>query len=164
MMNIGLLVRELVRDEGLRLSPYRCTAGKLTTGVGRNLDGNPMTAEELGCIGHDGRSKPITKEQAHYLLVNDIYKVSNDLDRSLPWWQELDDTRKRVLANMCFNMGIGTLLTFKNTLHLIHTARYFEASKAMLRSKWASQVGARASRLAKLMADGTSNDNTASVS
>jgi len=29
---------QLVRHEGLRLKPYRCTAGKLTIGYGRNLD------------------------------------------------------------------------------------------------------------------------------
>ncbi len=29
---------QLVRHEGLRLKPHRCTAGKLTIGIGRNLD------------------------------------------------------------------------------------------------------------------------------
>jgi len=29
---------QLVRHEGLRLKPYRCTAGKLTNGIDRNLD------------------------------------------------------------------------------------------------------------------------------
>ncbi|MFA6660842.1 MAG: lysozyme, partial [Bacilli bacterium] len=29
---------QLVRHEGLRLKPYRCTADKLTIGIGRNLD------------------------------------------------------------------------------------------------------------------------------
>ena len=28
---------QLVRHEGLKLKPYRCTAGKLTIGIGRNL-------------------------------------------------------------------------------------------------------------------------------
>lgn len=154
MMDITLLVRELVRDEGLRLSPYHCTAGKLTTGVGRNLDGNPLTAEEQAHVGHDCRSQSITREQAHYLLINDIYQVTDDLDRNLPWWRDLDDTRKRVLVNMAFNMGIGTLTTFQNTLRMVRTGRYSDASLAMLKSKWAGQVGDRAKRLAKMMANG----------
>jgi len=29
---------QLVRHEGLRLKPYRCSAGRLTIGIGRNLD------------------------------------------------------------------------------------------------------------------------------
>jgi lysozyme len=32
---------QLVRHEGLRLKPYRCTAGKLTIGICRNLDDLP---------------------------------------------------------------------------------------------------------------------------
>ena len=37
-MNRQLVMNQLVMDEGLRLKPYRCPAGKLTIGVGRNLD------------------------------------------------------------------------------------------------------------------------------
>jgi lysozyme len=37
-MNDAKLIAELVKDEGLRLKPYKCTAGKTTIGVGRNLD------------------------------------------------------------------------------------------------------------------------------
>jgi lysozyme len=29
---------QLVRHECLRLKPYRCTVGRLTIGIGRNLD------------------------------------------------------------------------------------------------------------------------------
>ncbi len=34
-MDVPLMKRELLRDEGLRLKPYRCTAGKLTIGAAR---------------------------------------------------------------------------------------------------------------------------------
>jgi len=40
-MEAALLERikeQLVRHEGLRLKAYRCPAGKLTIGIGRNLD------------------------------------------------------------------------------------------------------------------------------
>ena len=40
-MEANLLERmkeQLLRHEGLRLKPYRCTAGKLTIGIGRNLE------------------------------------------------------------------------------------------------------------------------------
>ena len=46
---------QLVRHEGLRLKPYRCTAGKLTIGIGRNLD-------DCG----------ISQTEAYLLLENDI--------------------------------------------------------------------------------------------
>lgn len=136
-MNRERLKKALVRHEGLRLKTYRCTAGKLTIGVGRNLD-------DVG----------ISEPEAMVLLENDIDSVSKDLTRTLPWWTTLDDARREVLANMAFNMGIGTLLTFKNTLQAIKDGKYAEAAKMMLQSKWAAQVGNRAKELAAQMETG----------
>lgn len=136
-MNRERLKKALVRHEGLKLKTYRCTAGKLSIGVGRNLD-------DVG----------ITEPEAFVLLENDIDAVSKDLTRNLPWWTTLDDPRQEVLANMAFNMGIGTLLTFKNTLQAIKEGKYAEAAKMMLQSKWATQVGNRAKELAAQMETG----------
>ncbi len=66
----------------------------------------------------------------------------------------MDPIRQDVLANMCFNMGIGTLMTFHNTLAAMHDQRWEDAAEGMLASKWASQVGARADRLAEQMRTG----------
>ncbi len=41
---------QLVRHEGLKLKPYRCTAGKLTIGIGRNLDNCGIS--HVICITH----------------------------------------------------------------------------------------------------------------
>jgi len=136
-MNIATLQKALVRDEGLRTRPYRCTAGKLTIGVGRNLD----------AVG-------ITPAEAMAMLDNDIKTVATQLDAKLPWWRNLDEARQHVLANMAFNMGIETLCTFTNTLALVQAGKYDDAGKAMLQSKWAGQVGPRATRLAVQMQTG----------
>jgi lysozyme len=136
-MNTDLLKDELVRDEGLKLKPYRCTAGKLTIGVGRNLDDVGISASE-----------------AMLLLEHDINRVIAKLSYHLPWWSSLSENRQRVLANMAFNLGIDGLLKFKNTLSYIQNGNYSEAAKAMLESKWAKQVGERAVRLSKMMEAG----------
>lgn len=136
-MNADLLIKELIRDEGLRLKPYRCTAGKLTIGVGRNLD-------DVG----------ISHGEAEILLRNDVARSEADLDRHLPWWRTLDPVRQRVMVNMAFNLGIAGLLGFKNTLRAVETGQYLTAAQGMLASKWASQVGPRATRLATMMRDG----------
>jgi lysozyme len=124
------LLDQLKRDEGLRLTPYRCTAGKLTIGYGRNL-------EDVG----------ISKEEAEFLLASDAAKAQISVAKALPWITKLTLPRQAVLVNMCFNMGIAGLLKFKNTLRLIETGEYAEAAKAMLDSKWAEQTGQRALRL-----------------
>ena len=136
-MNLTALKEELIRDEGLRLKPYRDTVGKLTIGVGRNLD-------DVG----------ITKDEAMHLLECDIRRVKDDLDHALSWWRGLDDMRQRVLVNMAFNLGITRLMGFKNTLAAMRAGNYVDAAKGMLDSKWADQVGERATRLAAMMVEG----------
>lgn len=131
------LTAELIRDEGLRLRPYRDSMGKLTIGVGRNLDANG-----------------ISRDEAMTLLQHDIDTAVNDCRRSFPWWTALDDTRQRVLLNMCFNMGLPTLLTFRATIGAIGDGDYGKAADQMLKSLWAEQVGDRAKRLAAMMRTG----------
>ncbi|MCX8567065.1 MAG: lysozyme [Glomeribacter sp. 1016415] len=129
-----LLTAELKRDEGVRLKPYTDTVGKLTIGTGRNLSDMGISAFEND-----------------HLLSNDIVRVESELDEHMLWWRSLDPVRQRVLANMCFNLGIGKLLGFKHTLHLIQSSQYTQAADAMLQSKWAMQVNQRAVRLTNMM-------------
>lgn len=133
-MNRGLLKSLLVKHEGLRLGPYRCTAGKLTIGVGRNLD-------DCG----------ITEAEAAFMLDNDITRVESELAAALPWFRRLDAIRQVVLADMAFNLGTRGLLTFHRTLANVESGNYAAAADAMLASKWATQVSGRAHELADLM-------------
>lgn len=128
------LAADLNRDEGLRLKPYRDTVGKLTIGIGRNLD-------DVG----------ISEAEAEYLLQQDIDRTMADMDRLMPWWRGLDDTRKRVLINMGFNLGVPGLMKFKNTLAAVKEGRYTDAADGMLDSLWARQTKGRAIRLARAM-------------
>jgi len=131
------LIRQIRLHEGERLKPYRCTAGKLTIGVGRNLD-----------------DRGITREESAMLLDGDIRLLEIELFRALPWASALDDVRQRVLLDMAFNLGLPGLLRFKRTLEAIRTGQYQQAATMMLDSLWARQVGQRAERLARMMATG----------
>lgn len=153
----AVMIAELVRDEGERLKVYRCTAGKLTIGVGRNLDDVGISASETRQLGITVRScaaNGITRSQSRALLDGDISRCEADLDRRLAWWRALDPIRQRILVNMCFNLGIKGLEGFVNTLAMIKTGRYADAAVNMLKSKWAGQVGQRANRLSLMMRTG----------
>src|SRR4030042_478069 len=140
-MNKEKLINLLKKHEGIRLKPYLDTVGKLTIGVGRNLD-------DVG----------ISKDEAEMMLSNDIDRSIYDLNRHLPWWINLDETRQMVLIDMCFNLGISRLLGFENTLKSIASGEYEIASQQMLQSKWAGQVGNRAKKLSQMMKEGRSNE------
>jgi lysozyme len=130
------LIDILKRDEGVRLFPYKDTVGKWTIGCGRNLDDVGLSMDEVD-----------------YLLFNDIQKCEMEA-RKYPWFKGLNQTRKDVVLSMIFNLGPAGFAGFKNTIASIASGDYEDAASRMLRSKWASQVGNRAIRLAQMMRTG----------
>jgi len=136
-MNREKLIEELKRDEGEVLTLYKCSAGKNTIGVGRNVD-----------------DRGITVEESDFLLNNDIDLCVEELQTTFAWFNNLTSTRKRVLVNMCFNLGLSRLLGFKKFLAAIEKGDWEEAGVQMLDSKWSRQVGARSHRLKDLLLEG----------
>ena len=149
-MNRDLLVAELRRDEGVKYEPYLDTRGINTIGVGHNLVVHPLPT---------GWSTPLSDDQVNILLNDDIDTLCSAIKNSLPWFWSIDDTRQRVLANMGFNLGIDGLLEFKDTLHCVQTGDYKGAASAMSASKWATEVGNRATRLITAMSTGVMPDD-----
>lgn len=126
------IYQQLERDEGYKRFPYRDTVGKLTVGIGRNLD-------DVG----------ISKEEAYLLLENDLQRTMAGLRQALPWFDRLSIARQGVLVNMAFNMGVGGLLKFEKMLAALEKRDYEETAREMLDSVWAGQVSNRARRLAE---------------
>jgi len=137
-MTTPFLIDDLESDEGLRLHAYQDSVGVWTIGWGHTgpevLPGLTWTSDEA----HDG-------------LVADIARTQNQLDARLPWWRTLNDVRQDVIVELAFNLGVGGLLTFHNTLAAVQAGNWQLAASDMLLSKWAKQVGERAMRLANLM-------------
>jgi len=136
-MDKDKLIEELKRDEGVELRPYKCSAGFLTLGVGRNI-------EERG----------ITMDESDYLLANDITICEEEATRVFKWYDTLSDVRQRVVLNMIFNLGLTKLLNFKKFLAAMEAEDWEEAGKQMLDSRWAKQVGNRADRLEQMIVNG----------
>jgi len=134
MTSNNKLTNLLIMHEGLRLTPYRCTAGKLTIGVGRNLE-----------------DKGISRNEALYLLHNDLRECEHDLRTIFPNWDSLSDVRKACLIDMRFNLGYRSFRSFKRFIAAVREGDYERASKEMLNSRWASQVKHRAIDLSFMM-------------
>ena len=130
------IFEQLRRDEGTRQFPYLDALGKVTIGVGHNLD-----------------DKGLTPNQIDQILKDDVAEIDLAL-QSIPWFSGLDDVRKGVLRNMAFNLGVHGLLGFHDTLGHMERGEWDKAAAAMLQSRWAGQVGARATRLALQLTSG----------
>ncbi|DAB29344.1 MAG TPA: lysozyme [Sulfurimonas sp. UBA12504] len=125
------------RHEGLELKPYLCSAGKTTIGFGRNL-------EDIG----------ISKDEAKCLLENDLNRTVKELEDSVTNFMMLNDVRQAVLIDMCYNLGISRFKGFKKMIDSVEAENYKEAAKHMLGSRWATQVGERATELSEAMNNG----------
>jgi lysozyme len=154
MIDDATILQRLMLNEGMRNKAYYDTKGKLTIGIGRNLDDNPLTQEEICYIGHNARGKAITNEQACYLCRNNIASVKADLDKYLPWWRDLNIDRQFVMIDLMYNLGLKTFMTFRKTLSSIAQGYYITAGDQLMQSKYAKQVGIRARRNAYALKTG----------
>lgn len=132
-MNKKRLVKTLIKHEAMRLKPYRCSEGKLTIGVGHNLDANG-----------------ITERQALFILDDDIADCEKQL-RKFHWFEQLSDVRQEVVLNLFFNIGRSSFLTFRKMIRALENGDYMEAGEQMKDSKWFKQVGIRAEQLVEAM-------------
>lgn len=145
--NLGQLQIELRVDEGFKREVYLDSKGIPSIGIGHNLRARPLPR---------GWTPPLTDVQIYTLFQNDLQDDAlGPLDLHLPWWSTLDVVRQRVLANMCFNMGVNELLNFHNMLSACKSGDYDTAADQMKASEWYGQVGDRAVRLIAMMRVGT---------
>ena len=139
-----MLEHQLMEHEGTKRHPltgrhvaYRCPAGKLTVGYGRNLEGHGLSEYE-----------------AMVLLRNDIETARTELCRAFPWFRSVDEVRQAAFINMHFNMGLPTLRGFVKTLGAAARGDWDTCAREMLNSNWARQVKGRATELAEQVRTG----------
>ena len=160
---------QLILHEGLRLEVYKCPAGFWTIGVGRNLEGKPLTKGEqeyiLGCSGLEPeqviatlKECGISKDEALFLLANDIDDAVADL-RSFDWYEDLDPIRKKVVIDMRYNLGPTRFREFRRMIAALAAGDYTAAAAEMVDSAWYHQVGNRGKRLVRMMQTGEDYTN-----
>lgn len=145
--NLEKLREQIKRHEGYSPIPYKDSLGVLTVGWGHNLEAA-------------GEAVPgsITLPTAEIYFESDFANAYHDCKHRFEWFESLDDVRQAVIVNMCFNLGIMRLMGFKKMIEALSnymdTPDYTEAARQMLDSRWARQVGVRASELIFMMLTG----------
>lgn len=140
------LMEMLKKDEGFRPYPYDDITGMpipmhgdilikgyATTGYGWNMD-----------------ALPISKEAAEFILGEHVNQTLKEMGDQWPWWRDLPELAQIGLANMTFNMGLSRTRGFKKMLLALQRGDFETAADEALDSTWATQVGARAERIAEL--------------
>lgn len=134
------LLEMIRRHEGFVSHAYQDHLSYWTIGYGRLID--------------ERRGGGISRDEAEYLLSNDVSQVKEQLSERLPWWDQIDEARQAALVNMAFQLGIDGLLQFRNTLHLIQNERWERAAREALNSRWANQTPERAREIAGIIETG----------
>jgi len=146
-------IKEFVMDrikifEGLSLIKYPdSVTGDPLQGYGRNVS---------------KRNTPdiITKDIADKWLSEDIEKCMRHLDEYVIWWRTLDNIRQVAMLDLCYNMGIQKLLTFKNFIFNMENGNYEIAANELMynndgkRTRYSRQVGVRAREISNAIQSG----------
>jgi lysozyme len=122
------------QDEGFRQFAYRDTKGLLTIGFGFNLE-----------------SDGLPRQIADLWLDFKLTAIESELNAQLPLYAHLNDTRRIVLLDIAFNVGVQGLMAFRHMLAALGDDNYELASKEILASELAPN---RKERLAYLMETG----------
>lgn len=132
-------VEQIKRHEGLSLYPYKCTSGKITIGFGRNIEDNGISPDE-----------------AESMLERDLALCVSELERFVysGTFKLLDEVRRGALVNMCYNIGLPSLMGFKKMWAALTIHDYQTAAGELLNSRYANQVPNRAKELAEQIRTG----------
>ena len=119
----------------MRLVLYDDATGQ-PIGPGYTVRGNPT-------IGTGINVSRITQAEADWLLTTRINAAAADLTRAVPWWIDLPEPQRSVLADLCFNMGWPALAGFTHFLAAMQARDWSEAAAKLRDSRWWSEVGTR---------------------
>lgn len=130
---IGAIANDLKNDEGWVPHAYQDHLGFWTLGYGFLID--------------QRRGGQIPRIVGDFWLHHEIEERWEMLSDALPWFDDAPVQVQRALVNMCYQLGLRGLLSFRQTLALLEDGRYAEAADQALRSRWAEQTPNRARRV-----------------
>ena len=127
---------QIMRDEGYRARAYQDSLGIWTIGYGTNL-----------------QTLTIDEEIAGRFLDASIKRALNVVESVTHGWT-IDEPRIGALVNLCYNVGPVGFLRFRRLLDAMRSQKWEQAAVELLDSRYATQVGPRATRLAQQLRTG----------
>lgn len=134
------VAKRIKKHEGFRVNVYDDHLGNKTGGYGHlMLDGE--TEPEGG----------YTKEYWEGVFQKDFNTAVNGAVKLVG--NDVPPEVMGVITEMVFQLGAEGTSKFKKTLSYLKEGSYYQASKEMLDSKWATQTPERAESLSKIIAN-----------
>lgn len=135
ILNLALLTNSIKGHEGFRSKPYVDATGNITIAWGRNLTANGISTSE-----------------GELLLSNDIANAIT-ASQGEAWWPHVsgNDERARAMVEIVFNIGVAGVRGFVVAIAALLRDDFNASADAFLDSRWATQVGDRATILTDMI-------------
>jgi lysozyme len=145
------LAEFIERDEGRRNKPYKCSAGRLTIGIGHNIDANPLPPDIRQFLAQNGY---ITEDMIDRLFETDVRHASADCKVLFPLFETFSQPRQWALISFVFQLGFTGAKKFTRSVKAINEERWADAAHFMMQSLWAKQTPFRAKRITRIIRTG----------
>ena len=134
------LKREIMVDEGCKHSIYKCTAGKLTFGIGHMVkDYDPEFGKPEGT--------PVMPIRVDDAFKEDIRITLQDCRSVFLLFDTFPSEVQKIIANMMFQLGVNRFRRFVKFIDAIDQQDWSLAGDEMRDSLWNKQTHARSERL-----------------
>lgn len=134
-------IADLKADEGTILHAYQDHLGYWTIGTGRMIDKR--------------RGGGLSLEESDYLLTNDLESRVAVLLAEYPWFALLDPIRQSAFVNLSFNLGVGGLAEFRQTIAAAARSDWAAVGRGLMNSDWYGQVQkSRRDRILRMVTKG----------
>lgn len=138
----------LLHEEGFKSSPYLCSEGYVTVGLGTKLHKDK---------GQDPAKFPIRVNMAvakiwmHKELAALDLQLKDGNHTNADIYKGLDHDRQAIILSMAYQMGLSGVKGFKNMWKALGNGTYALAAVHALDSRWAKQTPNRAERHARVL-------------
>ena len=128
------LINEIKKHEGFRDRVYDDSLGIPTIGYGFAI-----------------KDLVLDQDIADQILQRKLDQLIVRIKKTFDWYNKLPLKAKKVVVNMCYQLGVGGFSKFRKTLSYLKRHEWEEASVEMLDSRWARQTPNRAVELSNII-------------
>ena len=148
-MNRTLIEQLVTKHEGRRAAVYTDTDGKLTIGIGLNLDAAGSRELCQGCgLDFDALcsgAATLTDAEIDELFETQLNAAIYGAQCQVPGFDTLPDAAQAVVVDMVFNLGAGGFAKFVQLRAALEAKDFAAAAQQVTDSLWCGQVGTRCS-------------------
>lgn len=141
----------LIKHEGKRYKPYKCSAGHWTIGIGHNIDAKGLPVDIQAYLTQYGK---ITDAMIDILYEQDVNQAIEDCLKLYKGFENFTKNRKKALIDFLFNLGFSKTRKFVKANQAINEGRFDDAGYEMKDSLWYHQVGDRADEVIEMLVNG----------